>query len=78
MNFFLIDTPDTVYATYGQTICFKQAFSNYSEREAALTGAKSAAFAYATMSPRAHCEIVVFDKPHNDEAIFAYLQKRAK
>lgn len=74
MNVLVISTPNTVYATYEQTICHKEQYSNSETFENALTNAKASAFGYACTGSVSRCGTVVFAKIVTDDDIFNYLK----
>lgn len=78
MNILVITTKNAVYATYSQTICFRQEFTNADTFEIALTNAKASAFGYACTGVKVNCNTVVLDTVATDAIIFDYLDKHAR
>jgi hypothetical protein len=73
MKVFVINTPEKVYATYNETICFEGAFTLENQ-----TIARAYAFAYGKYAPSCKLdEIETFEKWGPAE-VFAFLEKEHK
>lgn len=69
----VIVTRDKVFATYVETICFEQKFSNEDDKMEAIDRAKVSAFNYAVSFGSVILEIVHLDEIGVSDNIFKYL-----
>ena len=70
----VITTDDKVYATYVETICFKEHFTNQGEREEAIQRAKATAFGYALGFCYVYVNQIDLQGSLTDQDIFRYLE----
>tara|TARA_R110000868_G_scaffold9795_1_gene48212 strand:- start:11298 stop:11531 length:234 start_codon:yes stop_codon:yes gene_type:complete len=69
----VITTDNEVYATYVETICFKEQFTNEQERDEAIQRAKSTAFSYALGFGHVYVNQIYLQGISTDQEIFNYL-----
>lgn len=72
----IIVSNDCVWATYVQTICFKQTYKNEDEKHEAIKEAQSSAFSYALGFSSVLLDKFEFDKQLTDSDIFDLLKKQ--
>ena len=72
----IIVSNDCVWATYIQTICFKQTYKNEDEKWEAIKEAQSCAFNYGLSLGSVLLERMEFDKQLTDSDIFDLLKKQ--
>lgn len=69
----VIITDNIVYATYEETICFVQKYSNESEKDEVVLRAKATAFSYACSFGFVYVDTITLSGNLTDQDIFNYL-----
>lgn len=71
----VIITENTVYATYGETICYKGSFTKQEEKLEQISYAKISAFSYAVTFGMVMVDMFTDFDLKSDDDIFNYLRK---